>query len=196
AAARRGRGARGRGRAPHGRHLGRDGQGRRARQRTRTHGGDGGGGAQRPACQRGLPGGRGETAGSPLLEVADLNASYGRIQVLDGVSLSLEEGGAVGILGANGAGKTTTLRAISGMVRTGGSLTCGGRSLRGLRPDQVARLGIAHVPEGRGTLGHLSVRENLLVGAYQRKDRSGVAEDIDRCLDLFPNLADRVSAPA
>src|SRR5690606_17601951 len=126
----------------------------------------------------------------------DVTASYGRIQVLDGVSLSLEDGGAVGILGANGAGKTTTLRAISGMVRTGGSLTFDGRSLRGLRPDQVARLGIAHVPEGRGTLGHLSVRENLLVGAYQRKDRSGVAEDIDRCLDLFPNLADRVSAPA
>ncbi|MFC7404527.1 ABC transporter ATP-binding protein [Georgenia alba] len=133
---------------------------------------------------------------SALLELDDVTASYGHVQVLYGVSLAVEDGGAVGILGANGAGKTTTLRAISGMVRTGGSITFDGMSLVGLRPDQVARLGIAHVPEGRGTLGHLTVKENLLVGAYQRKNRAEIAQDVERCLDLFPNLADRISASA
>ncbi|GGH95482.1 ABC transporter ATP-binding protein [Arthrobacter liuii] len=131
-----------------------------------------------------------------LLELTVVTASYGPLQVLDGVSLSVPEGGSVGILGANGAGKTTTLRAISGTVRTGGRIRFDGRDIRGLRPDQVAALGIAHVPEGRGTLGQLSVRENLLVGAYLRKDRKAVAGDIDYCLDLFPQLQDRVGSRA
>ncbi|GAA4414833.1 ABC transporter ATP-binding protein [Georgenia halophila] len=131
-----------------------------------------------------------------LLELEDVTASYGHVQVLYGVSLGLEDGGAVGILGANGAGKTTTLRAISGMVGTGGKITFDGESLVGKRPDQVAQLGIAHVPEGRGTLGHLTVKENLLVGAYQRKNRAEIAADIDYCLDLFPNLAMRISGSA
>lgn len=127
-----------------------------------------------------------------LLELEDITASYGKVQVLDGVSLTVPDGGAVGILGANGAGKTTTLRAISGTVRSTGVLRFEGRDLRGLRPDQVAALGIAHVPEGRGTLSDLTVRENLRVGAYLRKDRSAIASDIDYCLDLFPQLRDRV----
>ncbi|MEO5313692.1 ABC transporter ATP-binding protein [Pseudarthrobacter sp. CC12] len=127
-----------------------------------------------------------------LLELTGVTASYGPVQVLEGVSLSVPEGGSVGILGANGAGKTTTLRAISGSVRTGGSIRFDGRDIRGLRPDQVAALGIAHVPEGRGTLGQLSVRENLMVGSYLRKDRKAIAGDIDYCLDLFPQLQDRV----
>lgn len=131
-----------------------------------------------------------------LLELRDVTASYGRVQVLYGVSLSVEEGGAVGILGANGAGKTTTLRAISGMVRTGGSITFDGKNIVGMRPDKVARLGIAHVPEGRGTLGHLTVRENLLVGAYQRKDHAQIDTDIQYCLDLFPNLERRIGSAA
>ncbi|WP_369138633.1 ABC transporter ATP-binding protein [Modestobacter versicolor] len=131
-----------------------------------------------------------------LLELEDVTASYGPVQVLEGVSLSVPENGAVGILGANGAGKTTTLRAISGTVRVGGKVTFDGKDIRGLRPDQVAALGIAHVPEGRGTLGDLSVRDNLRVGAYLRKDRKGIAEDIDFCLDLFPNLQDRISSNA
>ena len=109
-----------------------------------------------------------------LLELEDVTASYGPVQVLDGVSLSVPENGAVGILGANGAGKTTTLRAISGTVRAGGRIVFDGKDIRGLRPDQVAALGIAHVPEGRGTLGDLTVRENLRVGAYLRKDRKGI----------------------
>ncbi|WP_457947221.1 ABC transporter ATP-binding protein [Pseudarthrobacter sp. alpha12b] len=131
-----------------------------------------------------------------LLELTDVTASYGPVQVLEGVSLSVPEGGSVGILGANGAGKTTTLRAISGSVRTGGRIRFEGRDIRGNRPDQVAALGVAHVPEGRGTLGQLSVRENLMVGAYLRKDRKAIAGDIDYCLDLFPQLQDRVGSRA
>ena len=131
-----------------------------------------------------------------LLELTDVTASYGPVQVLDGVALSVPDGGSVGILGANGAGKTTTLRAISGSVRTGGRIRFDGRDIRGLRPDQVAALGIAHVPEGRGTLGQLSVRENLMVGSYLRKDRKAIAGDIDYCLDLFPQLQDRVGSRA
>jgi branched-chain amino acid transport system ATP-binding protein len=129
-----------------------------------------------------------------LLELTDVTASYGPVRVLDGVSLSVPEGGAVGILGANGAGKTTTLRAISGTVRTGGKITFEDRDIRGLRPDQVAALGIAHVPEGRGTLPQMSVRENLRVGAYRRKDRKGIAADIDYCLELFPQLKNRIGS--
>src|SRR5215510_4401691 len=110
-----------------------------------------------------------------LLELDSVTAFYGPVQVLDGVSLSVPEGGAVGILGANGAGKTTTLRAISGSVRTGGRILFDGTDIRGRRPEQVARLGIAHVPEGRGSFGQLTVRENLRVGAYLRRDRNAIA---------------------
>ncbi len=131
-----------------------------------------------------------------LLELENVTASYGHAHVLHGVSLSLPEGGAVGILGANGAGKTTTLRAISGMVRTTGHIRFDGRDIAGIGPDRVARLGIAHVPEGRGTLPQLSVRDNLLVGAYQRRDRKGIAADLDYCLDLFPNLRERIKSNA
>lgn len=129
-----------------------------------------------------------------LLELEDVTAWYGPVQVLDAVSLTVPQGGAVGILGANGAGKTTTLRAISGAVRAGGRIRFEGRDIRGMRPEQVAKLGIAHVPEGRGTLGELTVRENLRVGAYLRKDRRAVASDIDYCLELFPQLKDRISS--
>lgn len=131
-----------------------------------------------------------------LLELTDVTAFYGPVQVLESVSLSVPEAGAVGILGANGAGKTTTLRAISGAVRTGGSIRFDGKDIRGMRPDQVAGIGIAHVPEGRGTLGDLTVRENLRVGAYTRKDRKGIAADIDYCLDLFPQLEERIRSNA
>ena len=101
-----------------------------------------------------------------------------------------------GYLGANGAGKTTTLRAISGMVKTTGRIMFDGRDISGLRPEQVAKLGIAHVPEGRGTLARLSVRDNLLVGAYGRRDRRGITADLDYCFDLFPQLASRARAAA
>lgn len=127
-----------------------------------------------------------------LLELKDVTAFYGPVQVLEGVSLSVPDGGAVGILGANGAGKTTTLRAISGTVRAGGSILFEGKDIRGSKPEKVAAMGIAHVPEGRGTLGGLTVRENLRVGAYLRRDRKGIESDIDYCLDLFPQLRDRI----
>ena len=131
-----------------------------------------------------------------LLELEDVTGSYGHAQVLHGISFSLPENGATGLLGANGAGKTTTLRAISGTVRTTGRILFEGRDISGLGPDRTAHLGIAHVPEGRGTLGQLSVRENLLVGAYQRKDRKQIATDVDYVLDLFPNLQERVKSNA
>jgi branched-chain amino acid transport system ATP-binding protein len=131
-----------------------------------------------------------------LLELEDVTAFYGPVQVLEGVSLRVPDNGAVGILGANGAGKTTTLRAISGTVRAGGRIAFDGKDIRGMRPDQVAALGIAHVPEGRGTLGDLTVRENLRVGAYLRKDRKAIDADIDYCLDLFPNLKERIRSNA
>jgi len=127
-----------------------------------------------------------------LLELSHVTAAYGPVQVLEDVSLAVPEGGAVGILGANGAGKTTTLRAISGTVRVpSGTIVFDGADIRGRRPDQVAALGIAHVPEGRGTLGNLSVRDNLRIGAYLRKDRKQIEQDIDFILDLFPNLGRR-----
>jgi branched-chain amino acid transport system ATP-binding protein len=131
-----------------------------------------------------------------LLELQAVNASYGPVQVLEDVSLSVPEGGAVGILGANGAGKTTTLRAISGTVRTAGRITFDGADVRGKRPEQVAALGIAHVPEGRGSFGPLTVRENLHIGAYLRKDRKSVESDIDFLLELFPNLKARYKSHA
>lgn len=129
-----------------------------------------------------------------LLELFDIDASYGPVKVLEDVSLVVPDGGAVGILGANGAGKTTTLRAISGTVKTTGKIVFDGKEIQGMRPDQVARLGIAHVPEGRGTLGALTVRENLMVGAYLRKNHKDIDADVEYCLDLFPQLKNRIKS--
>jgi branched-chain amino acid transport system ATP-binding protein len=131
-----------------------------------------------------------------LLEVAGLDAGYLRSQVLHGIDFDVAEGGVTTLLGANGAGKTTTLRAISGMVWRRGTIRFDGRELSRLRPDQVARLGIAHVPQGRGTLSRLSAAENLMVGALRRRDRSRVNADLERCYDLFPRLAQRRRAVA
>jgi branched-chain amino acid transport system ATP-binding protein len=130
-----------------------------------------------------------------LLELANVAAAYGPVKVLEDVSLSVAEGAAVGILGANGAGKTTTLRAISGTVRVpAGAIRFKDTDIRGKRPEQVAALGIAHVPEGRGTLPNLTVEENLRVGAYRRKDAAGIASDIAFLLELFPQLERRYSS--
>jgi branched-chain amino acid transport system ATP-binding protein len=131
-----------------------------------------------------------------LLELDSVTAFYGPVQVLDGVSLSVPEGGAVGILGANGAGKTTTLRSISGTVRAGGTIMFDGVDIRGKRPDKVAAMGIAHVPEGRGSFGALTVRENLRIGAYLRRDRKEIESDIELLLELFPNLKQRYKSHA
>lgn len=124
-------------------------------------------------------------------------AAYGAIRALHGVSLAVPEGSIVALLGANGAGKTTTLRAISGMVRAAGGIRYAGRDLLGRRPEEVARLGISHVPAGRGTMTQLTVWENLQMGAYTRRDGRAVRQDFDRMVTYFPWIAkrrDQVSA--
>jgi branched-chain amino acid transport system ATP-binding protein len=124
----------------------------------------------------------------PLLELAGLEARYGPVKALDGVTLTVDEGEIVSVLGANGAGKTTTLRAISGTVRRSGRIELGGSPLK-RSAEAVARLGIAHVPEGRGTFAELTVQENLRLGAYTR--RGALDDDYRRVLALFPVLERR-----
>jgi len=120
-----------------------------------------------------------------------VRASYGATRVLHGIDLRLEEKSITALLGANGAGKTTTLRAICGMVRTEGELRFAGRRIDGARTEDIARLGIAHVPDGRGTFVHLTTEENLRLGAYARRDRAAVARDMDRMYAYFPRLKER-----
>jgi len=124
-----------------------------------------------------------------LLELEDVEARYGPVQALRGISLSVGEGEVVAVLGGNGAGKTTTLRAVSGLVSKSGDIRFDGRRITRASPERVARLGIAHVPEGRGIFGELSVRDNLRLGAYLRRD--GFAEDYARVRSYFPWLEDR-----
>ena len=126
-----------------------------------------------------------------LLEVANLEAFYGQTQVLRGLSFKLEEGSVTTILGANGAGKTTTLRAICGMVRTAGEVRFGGERIASRATESIVRYGIAHVPEGRGTFVRLSAEQNLRLGAYTRRDASGVEEDLERVFRYFPRLKER-----
>jgi len=126
-----------------------------------------------------------------LLEMHDVHAAYGPVQVLRGLDVRVDEGEVVVLLGANGAGKTTTVRAICQMVGTRGDIQFDGVQLVGKRPEKMAALGIAHVPQGRGTFPELTVEENLEVGAYARKDRSSVRADMDRWFQMFPRLADR-----
>jgi len=124
-----------------------------------------------------------------LLELEDVEARYGPVHVLHGISLAVEEGSVVTVLGPNGAGKTTTLRAISGTVRRSGRIAFAGQPLDRLGPDAVARLGIAHVPEGRGTFSELTVWENLKLGAYSR--RGSIDTELERVFTYFPWLSER-----
>jgi branched-chain amino acid transport system ATP-binding protein len=126
-----------------------------------------------------------------VLEAEGVEASYGWIRVLHGVGFAVEDHGITTILGANGAGKTTTLRAVCGMVKTTGTIRFGGQRIDGKAPEDIVRLGIAHVPEGRGTFVNLTVEENLKVGAYTRRDRAQIAQDFDRVYGYFPVLAQR-----
>jgi len=126
---------------------------------------------------------------APLLELHDVEASYGPVKALHGVSLEVAEGEIVAVLGANGAGKTTTLRAVSGTVRRVGELRFDGSPLP-RSPESVARRGIAHVPEGRGTFAELSVRDNLRLGAYTRRG-GGSRDDLRRVYAFFPRLEER-----
>jgi len=126
-----------------------------------------------------------------LLEARDLCAFYGDTQVLFGLELAVEEGSITTLLGANGAGKTTTLRSLSGMVRTRGDIRFDGLSLAGQATESIVRRGIAHVPQGRGTFSRQTVEENLKIGAMARRDRAGIAGDIERVYGYFPRLKAR-----
>jgi branched-chain amino acid transport system ATP-binding protein len=133
---------------------------------------------------------------SGLLEIDGLEAGYGPVRALHGIGLRVQQGEVAAMLGPNGAGKTTTLRAISGMVRTRGSIRFDGTSLAGRSTESIARLGIAHVPEGRGNFPTLSVADNLRLGAIIRRDQEAVGRDLERCYQAFPRLAARRSQPA
>jgi branched-chain amino acid transport system ATP-binding protein len=123
--------------------------------------------------------------------VNDLRAGYGSTPVLHGLSLEVAEGGITTVLGANGAGKTTLLRALCGMIRPSGQIRLNGQAINGRATEDIVRLGVAHVPDGRGTFLDLTTEENLKLGAYTRRDRKAVAEDFERVLDYFPRLRER-----
>ena len=126
-----------------------------------------------------------------MLEVNGLHAFYGQSQTLHGLDFALAEGSIVTLLGANGAGKTTTLRALCGMVRMSGEIRLDGKPIVGRATEDIARLGIAHVPEARGTFVRMTVEENLRLGAMTRHDRGGIAADLDQVYAEFPRLRER-----
>jgi branched-chain amino acid transport system ATP-binding protein len=126
-----------------------------------------------------------------LLEVKDLFAGYGATEVLHGLSMQIEEGSITTLLGANGAGKTTTLRALSKMIKVRGHILFDGQAIEGKATEDIVRLGVAHVPDGRGTFGSLSTEENLQLGSYTRKDKHEVALDQEKMYSYFPRLKER-----
>ncbi len=128
---------------------------------------------------------------STMLTIKDLRAYYGQIQALHGLEFSLNEGSVTTLLGANGAGKTTTLRAICNMIRSTGNIEFDGKSLSGVSTENVVRLGIAHVPQGRGTFTNMTVEENLQLGAISRRDVKNIPDDIERMYAHFPVLKQR-----
>ncbi len=132
---------------------------------------------------------------TPLLSVRGLSAGYGPVQVLTDLELAVAAGEIVVVLGANGAGKTTTLRALSGMIPAKGEVSLDGTSVLGRKPEDLVRMGVAHVPQGRGTFPELTVEENLRVGAFTRPGDEASA-DIDRWFEVFPRLKERVHQAA
>jgi branched-chain amino acid transport system ATP-binding protein len=128
---------------------------------------------------------------STLLELTDLSAGYGASDVIHGLNMKIEEGSITTLLGSNGAGKTSTLRAICKMIRTRGQMVFEGKRLDGLSTEEIVRLGVAHVPDGRGTFTSMSAEENLRLGSYTRKDKRAVAEDQERMFHYFPRLKER-----
>ena len=127
-----------------------------------------------------------------LLELKDVNAFYGRIQALRKVTLQVDKGEVVALIGSNGAGKTTTLRTISGLMHpAGGSIHFDGRDITNVSPEKVVELGICHSPEGRRLFVRMSVQDNLMMGAYIRNDRPGILTDMERVFTLFPRLKER-----
>ncbi len=133
---------------------------------------------------------------SAMLEVKDLVVSYGKIKAVKGISFTVDQGEVVSLIGTNGAGKTTTLRTISGLLRpVSGSIVFDGRDLTKVAPHEIVSLGLAHSPEGRRIFPKLSVEENLLLGAFSRKDK-GIREDLAAAFELFPILEERRAQPA
>ena len=128
---------------------------------------------------------------APILEVTGLRAYYGPLQALFGIDFAVDEEGVTALLGANGAGKTTTLRALSGLIPREGDIRLRGRPIGALATEDIARLGVAHVPDGRGTFVDLTVEENLRLGAYARADRKDIKRDFERVFAYFPRLAER-----
>jgi len=126
-----------------------------------------------------------------MLDIKDLRAYYGQVQALHGLEFYLKEGSMTTLLGANGAGKTTTLRAICNMVRSTGTIEFEGKPLTGKSTENIVRLGIAHVPQGRGTFTTMTVEENLQLGAISRSDKAGIADDVELMYDHFPVLKQR-----
>ncbi len=135
-------------------------------------------------------------AGEALLSVRDLAVSYDGIQAVRGISFEIPAGEITTLIGANGAGKSSVLRAISGLVPYTGKITFEGRDLRGLPPHRIVGLGIAQVPEGRGVFGNLTVRENLALATWQRRDRRTEQADLERVFSVFPRLSERRQQPA
>ncbi|MDF3073729.1 MAG: transporter ATP-binding protein [Alphaproteobacteria bacterium] len=131
-----------------------------------------------------------------LLEVKGVKAYYGQTEALHDVSFALEEGGITTLLGANGAGKTTTLRSICGMVRTVGEISFSGRRINGMATEEIVRMGVAHVPEGRGTFVNLTVDENLRLGSYTQGKKDRVQRDLDLVFNYFPRLKERLQQQA
>ena len=132
-----------------------------------------------------------------LLRLEQLQVSYGGIRAVKGIDIEVRQGELVCLIGANGAGKTTTLRAVTGLVRAaGGRVLYDGQDITGLRVPEIARRGLALVPEGRGVFAQLTIEENLAMGAYARKDRAAVASDVERAFTLFPRLKERRSQTA
>ncbi|RIK84084.1 MAG: ABC transporter ATP-binding protein [Hyphomicrobiales bacterium] len=130
-----------------------------------------------------------------MLRLTGVSAGYGKTPVLHEVSLSVQRGGVTAVLGANGAGKTTTIRTICGLLPATGEIAIAGKNIVGQTSDRIARLGVAHVPDNRGTFIDLTVRENLLLGAHTRRDGE-VEGDIERFLELFPRLKSRIHQQA
>lgn len=135
------------------------------------------------------------SAGIPLLEVKDLEVSYGRLRAVKGISLEVHEGEIVTLMGANGAGKSSVLSALSGLIPFRGTVRFDGQDLGRVPAHRIVALGMAHVPEGRGIFGDLTVRENLRLATWTRRDREGIRKDTARVLDWFPRLRDRLEQP-
>jgi branched-chain amino acid transport system ATP-binding protein len=132
-----------------------------------------------------------------MLEIRDLCVNYGAIRAVQGVSLKVERGQIVTLIGCNGAGKTTTLRAVSGLVRpASGSILYEGKPLARLAPHEIVRLGVVQAPEGRGIFPNMTVAENLDLGAFTRRDHKAIADDREKALDLFPRLRERFTQSA